>query len=115
MATRPTVDFSQLSLGSLRRYEALHGIQTNGENLRDCVRDHFALRCYGLLNEDKEPHAPSTTFTMDPKFIRTELMSPEEIIEKYLKIKKDDRIEETGGRMNTRNKDKQTFTFGGKD
>jgi hypothetical protein len=111
MAARPAVDFSKLSLGSLRRYEAMYGIQTNGDNLVDCVRDHFGSRCYGLLNEDKPPYKLTTNFTMDFEFVRTELMAPEDIIDKYLKIKKDDKAEETGLRKSTRNKEKTTTFY----
>jgi hypothetical protein len=88
----------------------MYGIQTNGEELVDCIRDHFGCRCYGLLNDDLPAYKPTTNFTMDPNFIRTELPAPDDIIEKYLKIKKDDKIEEVGPRMSTRNKEK-TNTF----
>jgi hypothetical protein len=60
-----------------------------------------------MLNGDLPPYTPTTNFTMDPNFVRKDLPETEDIIEKYLKIKKDDKVEEIGGpRKSSRNKEK---------
>jgi len=102
---RPVVDFSKLSWGSLKRYEALYGIQTNDEDLRECVREHFALTCYNILkspHEDVKPLAPQTNQTSDAKAFKTDHRTPQEVIDTFLKIKVDERDELTGLRKTIR-------------
>jgi Sin3 binding region of histone deacetylase complex subunit SAP30 len=105
---RPVVDFSKLSRGSLKRYEALYGISCNREDLAETVKDHFTLTCYNVLKSPKsdvKAYEPKTSHTCGVNAFYTDCKTPEEIIDNFLKIKTDDK-EEPGTRKSTRFRDK---------
>lgn len=107
--TRPVVDLSKLSWGSIKRYEALYGLRSKKEELVDCVKDHFALTCYNIIKSQKtdlEPYTPTTDLTCDIDTFQSEFKSPDEVIESFLKIKTDDK-EEQGTRKSTRFRERQ--------
>ena len=109
---RPVVDFSKLSWGSLKRYEALYGISCTREDLRDTVKDHFASNCYNILKSSKsdvKPYEPVTNHTCDINAFYTDCKNTDEIIDNFLKIKTDDK-DELGLRKSTRFRERQDKT-----
>ena len=109
---RPVVDFSKLSWGSLKRYEALYGIKTTREELRDTVKDHFTLNCYNILKSQKPDiplYEPTVNFECDVDAFYTDCTGTEEIVDNFLKIKTDDK-DEPGTRKSSRFREKQEKT-----
>lgn len=109
---RPVVDFSKLSWGSLKRYEALYGLKCSREDLRNTVKEHFALNCYNILKSQKpdvKEYEPSMHFTCDVNAFCTECKGTEEVVDNFLKIRTDDK-EEPGTRKSTRFREKQEKT-----
>lgn len=105
---RPVVDFSKLSWGSLKRYEALYGIKSSRENLRDSVKEHFTLNCYNIhksAKPDVELYNPTVHLDCDVNAFYTDCKSTDEIVENFLKIRTDDK-EEPGTRKSTRFREK---------
>lgn len=108
-ASRPVVDFSKLSLGSLKRYEALYGVRVpEGQDLRDCVKDHFGMMVYNVMNKNFTEiprYGEDSSLTCDLNTFKTEIKSPDEVIESFLRIKPDDKDEATT-RKSTRYRDR---------
>lgn len=105
---RPVVDFSKLSWGSLKRYEALYGLKSSREKLRDSVKEHFTLNCYNIHKSGKsdvEYYSPVVHFDCDVNAFYTDCKSTDEIVENFLKIRTDDK-EEPGTRKSTRFREK---------
>jgi hypothetical protein len=111
---RPVVDLSRLSLGSLRRYQALYGIELNSGCLLDGVRSHFGATVYSMMKPSTEkllPHfRPQAEITVreDPSTIETREAA--DAVEHFLKVKKDDK-DELGLRKSSRNRDKVEKKF----
>mmetsp|Transcript_8295 Transcript_8295/g.16353 ORF Transcript_8295/g.16353 Transcript_8295/m.16353 type:complete len:157 (+) Transcript_8295:876-1346(+) len=113
---RPVVDLSSLSIGSLRRYQALYGIDVDPDRLLDGVRSHFGCVVYSKMKPSVElksnskrfkPHV-EITVREEPSTIETREAT--EAIEHFLKVKKDDK-EESGLRKSTRKREKVEKKF----
>jgi hypothetical protein len=105
---RPVVDFSKLSWGSLKRYEALYGLKVPREKLRESVKEHFTLNCYNIhksAKPDVEIYEPAVHFECDVNTFYTDWKTPDEVVENFLKIRTDDK-EEPGTRKSTRFREK---------
>ena len=89
--SRPTVDFSKLSWGSIKRYEALYGVRCPHDDLRSSVSEHFAMRVYNMMRSDLGdlPKVSDSELTCDIDTFKTENKTPHEIIEGFLRIKPD--------------------------
>lgn len=113
--SRPVVDLSKLSIGSLRRYQALYGVEFDPSNLLDGVRSHFGCSVYSKMKPNIEKRSPSSfhpqievTVREDPSTI--EIREADDSVEHFLKTKKDDK-EESGLRKSTRKRDKVEKKF----
>ena len=107
---RPKVDFSRISLGSLKRYQAVYGLTTTSEDLARVVTDHFGATCYSNMPASKdfgEKYHPRTLCEVSENAPCKDVRSADEAVDYFLKIRKDDRMDDFGGRKNTRNRDKQ--------
>ena len=105
---RPVVDFSKLSWGSLKRYEALYGLKASREKLRETVKEHFTLNCYNIHKSNKPDvsiYDPTVHFECDVNAFYTDWKTPDEVVESFLKIRTDDK-EEPGTRKSTRFREK---------
>lgn len=100
---RPAVDFSVLSHGSLKRYESLYGVQVSDpKNLTTEIRDHFGMTVYSVMKSTEDPktptYKPQTDVAVRLDSFKTEYRTPEEVIDMFIKIKKDDKDEHGIGR-----------------
>lgn len=106
---RPKVDFSRISLGSLKRYQAVYGLVDTQEDLARVVTDHFGATCYSCMPPSKDPvdkYVPTTLCEVSENAPCKDVRSADEAVDYFLKIRKDDRMDELGPRKNTRNRDK---------
>jgi len=107
---RPRVDFSRVSLGSLKRYQAVYGLTESPEDLARVVTDHFGATCYSCMPPSKDPgekYYPRTLCEVSENAPCKDIRSADEAVDYFLKLRKDDRMDELGPRKNTRNKEKQ--------
>jgi hypothetical protein len=107
---RPKVDFSHVSLGSLKRYQAVYGLIDSDEALAQLVTDHFGGCCYSIMPPSKdigEKYVPRTLGQVAENAPCKETRSADDAVDYFLKVRKDDKLEEQGIRKSARNRDKQ--------
>ena len=108
---RPKVDFSRISLGSLKRYQAVYGLLDSKEDLARVVTDHFGATCYACMPPSKEgpveKYVPKTLCEVSENSACKDVRSADEAVDFFLKVRKDDKMEEQGVRKSSRNRDKQ--------
>ena len=106
---RPSVDFSKLSWGSIKRYESLYGVRAaEGQDLVDAVKEHFGMMVYNDMKSDipgVKPYGEDSALTCDLTTFKTNIKTPNEIIESFLRITPDDK-DEGAPRKSTRFRDK---------
>lgn len=105
---RPIVDLAKLSFGSLRRYQALYGVEVDNKVLLDGVKSHFGSTVYSMMRSNvgnsQVRFTPQTEISVKEDHYIAEIRQAIDAVDHFLKVKRADKDESAGLRRSSRRK-----------